>query len=271
MWLKLYARLLSAMSQRKCNLTYVRSSLINSHDSIRKNLRGEWKSAGDPTEVALQVFATKLQLGRSTLTNDTVESEEKPGRPALGQIIESGEKDPQDRVHFKDNKPTAPKRFELKAEFPFSSDLKRMTTVYLDKELKSRAAVLIKGAVSDIQSHVKQPMTELFLTSGKAERILGSSTTYVPAPEQLPDVTAPLSEEIRATFMAKAEELASQGLRVIGLASRTIPVSEIEGLSREDAEKDFTFRGLAGIFDPPRPETLGAVRSCKQAGIVVHM
>jgi hypothetical protein len=28
---------------------------------------------------------------------------------------------------------------------------------------------------------------------------------------------------------------------------------------------------LFGIFDPPRPETLGAVRACQQAGIVVHM
>ena len=80
-----------------------------------------------------------------------------------------------------------------------------------------------------------------------------------------------LTEEIRNTFLVKSEELASQGLRVIGLASRTILKSQLEGISRGDAEKDFVFRGLAGIFDPPRPETLEAVRSCKQAGIVVHM
>jgi len=72
-------------------------------------------------------------------------------------------------------------------------------------------------------------------------------------------------------FLAKADELASQGLRVIGLASRTIPVKATEGITREDAEKDFTFLGLAGIYDPPRPETLGAVRAAKAAGIVVHM
>ena len=93
----------------------------------------------------------------------------------------------------------------------------------------------------------------------------------MPDPEADADAVLPLTGDIANTFLVKAEEFASQGLRVIGLASRTIPLSSTESLSREDAEKDFVFRGLAGIFDPPRPETLGAVRACKRAGIVVHM
>lgn len=100
---------------------------------------------------------------------------------------------------------------------------------------------------------------------------MAASTRYVPNPEDAPNDYAPLTEEIRNTFLAKGEELASQGLRVIGLASRTVPLESVENIAREDAEQDFIFRGLAGIFDPPRPETVGAVRSCKQAGIVVHM
>ena len=103
------------------------------------------------------------------------------------------------------------------------------------------------------------------------ERVLEASASYARSPEGNIDDIALLTEEIRNTFLVKSEELASQGLRVIGLASRTIFKSQLEGISREDAEKDFVFRGLAGIFDPPRPETLEAVRSCKQAGIVVHM
>ena len=71
--------------------------------------------------------------------------------------------------------------------------------------------------------------------------------------------------------MIKAEDLAAQGLRVIGLAMRRMPMSEIEDITRERTERGFTFHALVGIFDPPRPETLGAVRSCKQAGIIVHM
>ena len=107
-------------------------------------MKGEWKSTGDPTEVALQVFATKLRLGRASLTSDALEPDGKRGRPALGQIIE-GEK-----VHPEDEKSTqklSPKRFEFKVEYPFSSELKRMTTIYYDTEDDRRALVLIKGAV----------------------------------------------------------------------------------------------------------------------------
>lgn len=71
--------------------------------------------------------------------------------------------------------------------------------------------------------------------------------------------------------MAKYESLASRGLRVIGLAHRKISREEAHEIPRELAEKDFTFLALVGISDPPRPETLGAVRACKAAGIVVHM
>ncbi|KAF9457771.1 sodium transport ATPase, partial [Collybia nuda] len=215
--------------------------------TIHKNLKGEWKSTGDPTEVALQAFATKLGLGRPSLTSDSLEPTE-TRRPALGKIIESEK----DRVTFADEekKSAKRKRYELKAEFPFSSELKRMSTIYLDTDNDNQAVCFIKGAV---------------------ERILDSSVSYVPDPQGQPEVTAPLTEAVREAFLAKAEELASQGLRVIGMGQRFLGSSQTEGLTRQDVEQGFTFLALAGIFDPPRPETLGAVRACKEAGIVVHM
>jgi magnesium-transporting ATPase (P-type) len=105
----------------------------------------------------------------------------------------------------------------------------------------------------------------------QAERILDASIDYLPLPEAEPTKTAPLTDEVREAFMTKYEDLASQGLRVIGLARRNIPREQAGVITREEAEKDFTFLALAGISDPPRPETLGAVRACKAAGIVVHM
>ncbi|KAG5641781.1 hypothetical protein DXG03_004257 [Asterophora parasitica] len=222
----------------------VRTAALCNVATIRKNLRGEWKSTGDPTEVALQVFATKLGLGRPTLTSDALD-QEPAHRSALGPIVEEKEK-----VRFDDEKKDKrQKRYELKAEFPFSSELKRMSTIYIDSK-DNVAICLIKGAV---------------------ERILDASISYVPSPETDPTTTAPLTNDIRTAFLAKAEELASQGLRVIGMAKRTFATLDVDGISRESAEKDFTFLALSGIFDPPRPETLGAVRACKEAGIVVHM
>ncbi|KAG5651926.1 hypothetical protein H0H81_006907 [Sphagnurus paluster] len=222
----------------------VRIAALCNVATVHKNLKGEWKSTGDPTEVALQVFATKLGLGRPTLTADALEPEP-THTPALGKIIIEDS----DKVRRQDHKPL-PKRFELKVEFPFSSELKRMSTIYLDT----------------------QDNQVISLTKGAVERILDSSISYIPSPETDPSkTTAPLTEAIKNAFLVKAEELASQGLRVIGMAQRTFPTLSIDGIAREDAEKDFTFLALAGIFDPPRPETLGAVRACKEAGIVVHI
>ncbi|KAF8660097.1 hypothetical protein AX16_001655 [Volvariella volvacea WC 439] len=223
----------------------VRTIALCNVATIRRNLKGDWKSTGDPTEVALQVFAHKLGLGRPSLTFDT-EPAENSKRPF--RINPQGERE---RVAFEDEKePPKPKRFELKTEFPFSSELKRMSTIYVDSEGTNLAVCYIKGAV---------------------ERILDSSVSYIPDPLNAPNVTAPLTEAIRNMFLVKAEELASQGLRVIGTGHRFMAANEIDGITREDAEQGFTFLALAGIFDPPRPETLGAVRACKEAGIVVHM
>ena len=86
-----------------------------------------------------------------------------------------------------------------------------------------------------------------------------------------PNVTAPLTDVARQHFITKAEELASKGLRIIALAHRLMDRASVQDIAREDAEKDATFLGLVGIFDPPRPESLGAVLACKEAGIVVHM
>jgi len=98
------------------------------------------------------VFASKLNLGRTTLSANESSSEEKRGRPALGEIISHEEKGHARFLEDEKKKDDTPKRFELKAEFPFSSELKRMTTIYVDNESKGRAMIFIKGAVSTLSS-----------------------------------------------------------------------------------------------------------------------
>lgn len=74
------------------------------------------------------------------------------------------------------------------------------------------------------------------------------------------------------------EVLAGQGLRVLALAHRTLSsdLPETQCLdgkapNRNKFETDLTFRGLIGIYDPPRPESRPSVEMCQGAGIVVHM
>jgi len=84
--------------------------------------------------------------------------------------------------------------------------------------------------------------------------------------------SGPLEEDARARLIRQVEAYAHQGLRVLALARRAAadalgPASAPP--PREEAERDLCFLGLVTIFDPPRPETAGAITRCHGAGIRV--
>lgn len=61
---------------------------------------------------------------------------------------------------------------------------------------------------------------------------------------------------------------ASKGLRVIALASKS---NVNEKATREQHEKDLTFLGFVGIYDPPRDEVKIAIAKARKAGIQTIM
>jgi magnesium-transporting ATPase (P-type) len=69
---------------------------------------------------------------------------------------------------------------------------------------------------------------------------------------------------------ATLEQGASQGLRMIGLALRTLPQVQRE-LNYSDMQGDFVLLGLVGMLDPPREEAIRAIANCHSAGIRVKM
>merc|ERR1712093_625560 len=169
-----------------------------------------WHARGDPTEIAIQVFASRFNWNRDRFVTGE--------NPIWHQI----------------------------AEFPFDSDVKKMSVIFKSKEL---SMVFTKGAVErvlDSCSHVKQQK--------------GSDRKE-------------LSNDFRATIIQNMEALAAQGLRVLALAHREwTGTEEMNGISdRTEVEQDLTFLGLIGLYDPPRPESEGAVKECHQAGVAVHM
>ena len=64
---------------------------------------------------------------------------------------------------------------------------------------------------------------------------------------------------------AKANDMARDALRVIGMAHKTIPAEQ----TSIDLESicDLTFLGLQGMLDPPREQAIEAVHLCKRAGV----
>lgn len=126
------------------------------------------------------------------------------------------------------------------ARYPFDTDRKLMSTAYV-------------GADGD----------PFLVTKGAPESVL-SRCTHQLANRQ----AAPLTKADRNKLRDQVEEMAAQGLRVIALATRTLP-HRTE--ARNKVETNLTLAGFAGLDDPPRPETANAVHTLRQAGLRIVM
>lgn len=73
------------------------------------------------------------------------------------------------------------------------------------------------------------------------------------------------TDELKTNWREISEDLASQGLRVIGFARKHRSDQD------ENPYKDLSFLGLAGLMDPPREEVSQAIERCQAAGIRVIM
>ena len=78
-----------------------------------------------------------------------------------------------------------------------------------------------------------------------------------------------LTDEIKEVITKQMSDFASEGFRVLAMATRVLP-NEHKNLS-QDVEEDMLFLGLAALFDPPRPKVEAAVQEAKNAGIRVIM
>jgi P-type Ca2+ transporter type 2C len=168
------------------------------NDAALQKEKGEWAILGDPTEGALLVASGKAGIWEHQ-TSQTLP-----------------------RV----------------AEFPFSSERKRMSAIVQDA--KAGVYILVcKGS------------PELVL-----ERCQGFQSNGVKA----------LNADRRNQILQQNDQLASQGLRVLGFAYKLL--TEIPSVGTEErTEQGMVWLGLVDMFDAPRPEVRDAVARCRSAGI----
>jgi Na+-exporting ATPase len=188
-----------------CNLATV------NHEQIEGQQTKKWQTTGEPTEIALQIFAYRFDYGKKRLESE-----------GWKQI----------------------------AEFPFDSNIKRMSVVYTGPK--------------DGHSYV--------FTKGAVERVLDLCTSFGPI-----DNGTPFDNEMRERVIDQMNDFAGQGQRVLAVAAKLwdgdFPKqhgSNVDSI-RGDVESKLSLIGLVGIYDPPRDETKDAIRECSEAGIKVHM
>ncbi|HEX6261627.1 MAG TPA: cation-transporting P-type ATPase [Actinomycetota bacterium] len=104
----------------------------------------------------------------------------------------------------------------------------------------------------------------LLLMKGAPEVVIERSTRLLEADGE----EVALGDERRRRLVERAESLAGRGMRLLALADRG-PMDLPDDL--EDAERDLTLVGLAGLADPVRDEASDAVGEARQAGIDVLM
>jgi len=125
------------------------------------------------------------------------------------------------------------------AVVPFESEHKLMATA--DQTPDGRSVVLVKGAPDKLLDRSIHELTH----DGKCQAL------------------------DPAWWERQIDELSGEGLRVLAAARRDASVLA-DSLTLDDVD-DLVFLGLVGIVDPPRPEAIEAIATCRRAGINVKM
>ncbi|MBW4455761.1 MAG: cation-translocating P-type ATPase [Nostoc indistinguendum CM1-VF10] len=189
------------------------------NDSVLQKEQGEWAILGDPTEGALVTLA-----GKAGIEKDQWNSK-------LPRV----------------------------AEFPFSSERKRMSVISQVEGVATGDAS--SRGVDPAIANFLQSEPYLMFTKGSPELILARSTQI-----HLGNHSAPLTEAQRQKILAENDQMASKGLRVLGFAYKPLAQIPPEG-SDETSEQKLVWLGLVGMLDAPRPEVRAAVQECRDAGI----
>jgi len=107
----------------------------------------------------------------------------------------------------------------------------------------------------------KNDNTNFVAAKGAVEELIEKCTTYCKG-----DAVEKLTEKEKKIFLQKAEVVQARGTRVLAFAFK-----EGNTIATDNFLNDLTFAGFIGFFDPPRMDVVGALQSCRDAGIKVIM
>jgi Na+-exporting ATPase len=213
------------LSAALCNLATVR---FDSEED-------KWQTTGEPTEIALQVFANRFGRGKKTLEGQG---------------------------------------WKQVAEFPFDSSIKRMSVVW-DTPPPPNDRSADGGAGGGGGGGIVDGENSMVFTKGAVERVLdlcehvGVGDDKQLVTEELKESVLRQMNDLASQGL-RVLAIAYRPWDGRFTAKPSSGPKADEKL-RNLVEQDLTLLGLAGIYDPPRRETKAAIAECARAGIKVHM
>ncbi len=145
------------------------------------------------------------------------------------------------------------------AEVPFDSGRKRMSTIHrLNSAALAQMPQTVQRAFADLGLGEGDYIE--FIKGGVDNLLSVSRHTWANGSVQL------MSDLLIERITLANNEMASKGLRVLGVGYRVLPGLPAE-VDVEHVEVDVVFVGMLGIIDPPRAEVAEAVQVARSAGI----
>ncbi|KAG6014516.1 hypothetical protein E4U43_006446 [Claviceps pusilla] len=219
------------LSSALCNLATVR------YDEEEE----KWQTTGEPTEIALQVFAHRFNHGKKTLEG---------------------------------------KGWKQLAEFPFDSSIKRMSVIYDAPQAEgahSSSSPPLPPTSSSCSIMETANNSSIVFTKGAVERVLDLCSHIGTGAEQQPmsDEAKETVLQQMNTLASQGQRVLAIAYRpwkgrFVPTENKAASAAEDEAL-RNHVERGLILLGLAGIYDPPRRETKPSIGECALAGIKVHM
>ncbi|OPA74150.1 ATPase [Paenibacillus selenitireducens] len=139
------------------------------------------------------------------------------------------------------NKRDAEARYPRRAELPFDSDRKLMTTVH---DIRTEEGTLFRSMTKGAPDILLERCSHILIGGQKVE----------------------MSPAHREAVAATNKSMADRALRVLAAACQDL-TGMPEPLNSDTLEQNLIFVGLVGMIDPPREEVKEAVRICREAGI----
>jgi len=199
-------------------------------------VRFDGKKAEAPHLVPLRELATVLLGCNNAHLVEKDGTWKTVGDPTEGALLAAGAKAGGDRKRIEED---LPKQHEI----PFDSDRKRSAVIR--RKPDGKLQVFINGAPGALL----ELCTSLYTSTG----------------------IRPLTAQDRKHILAQTTAMAQKALRVLGSAWRDLDDTAPNDLTADAVERELVFIGLAGMYDPPRPEAKDTLAKCRAAGIRVVM